>query len=128
MQRITFSYPAGAPTQELIFSNGIELGIPLFGYDYYVPEARTLNATMYAYRKGAKRYTIPLAINLMSTTERNNLRNWFLNVAEGPRRIFNYKNQDSYQFNVRFLDSTLEFGEGTYPYSVSMLLFVEEFI
>jgi hypothetical protein len=125
--RILFRYPAtGSVTDTLQLTQGLELDAPKITVEYPSPSETTLGGEIYTYRKAAVRKIIPLKIDIMTTAERDALKNWFVTVARGATNTFSYINQDgdSKEFEVRIMDDVLDFGEGTIPYSVDITLLV----
>ena len=122
MKRIKFEHPAGSPTTTLNFTQGLEIKAPTFGASIGTPDKRTFDGTLYIYEKGVAKETIPLTIDLMSETERDNLIDFILNITDGGFSVFRYTDQDEDIHDVRFMNNEYDFGDGTFPYSVQLEL------
>lgn len=126
MNRIIFSYPVNTPTVTLEFEAGLAIDPPLWNVSVKSVSAKAQDGTAYAYLKGITEETIPLKIDLLTEQERDDLIDFIKNTVKGSYRVFTYTDQDSNVNNVRFLDEAWDFGDGTYPYSVSFTLVVVE--
>ena len=127
INRILFKYPAiGLTTDSLQLTQGLELDAPKITAENPVASSQTFGGNLYAYRKAVTRKVIPLKIDILNTSEKVSLINWFTSIAQGATNTFSYINQDgdSKEFEVRIMDDVLDFGEGTFPFSVSITLLV----
>ena len=126
MRRIIFEWPSGAPTTTLQFSSGLELQPPTWNIGIGTVVKEAFDGTTYAYEKGVSKETILLKIDLLTEIERDDLIDFIFNTVEGSYRVFSYTDQDNNVRDVRFLNEEYDFGDGTFPWSVSLLLLVED--
>lgn len=122
MTRIKFEYPAGAPTTTVELSSGLEMRAPSWKAEIGTVTSKAFSGKIFAYEKGPVNHKIPLKIDLLNVADRNSLIDFVENTVEGSFRVFRYTDQDGETHDVRFLNEDFDYGDGTFPYSLSVTL------
>jgi len=122
MRKLKFEFPAGSPTITLEFVYAVEMNAPTWNVNSGSVIDQTFNGTVYSYNKGTSQEFIPLKIDLLTEADRDSLINFVLNNVEGGYRVFRFTNHDGEWFDVRFFNEEFNFGDGTFPYSISVVL------
>ena len=122
MQRIKLEYPPGSPTTTVQLTWGLEAKAPTWKSEAGSVMKRAHDGTVHASIKRISKRKIPLTITMLTETERDSLIDFILDIVEGRLRVFRYTNQDGEVRDVRFLDEEFDFGDGIFPYSLSVTL------
>jgi hypothetical protein len=106
----------------LEFTYAVEMNAPTWSIESASPYDEAHDGTGYSYNKGTPQEFIPLVINLLTETDRDNFIDFVQDIVEGGFRVFRYTNHDGEQFDVKFFNEIWDFGDGTVPYSTQVQL------
>lgn len=122
MRRIKFEWPAGAPTNTVELTWGLEANAPTWNATAGSVLKFAQDGTSYSYVKGISHRKVPLTITMLTEAERDSIIEFIEDVVAGRFRVFRYTDQDSIEHDVRFLDEEFDFGDGQVPYTLTVTL------
>lgn len=96
----------------IVFTKGVDTFTFSKGREYPLDDPVQVNVVtdlsaggqMYAYDKGIAERFFNLSFRGLPQTDFDNLENWLVNIAVGPKNTFVYTDEDSTDHTVRLLD------------------------